>query len=422
VNQRLTTGRTWYVSSPVTSALPTVASGTFESLSYDEPSSSFLSNSSAFVVGKGYVSRVSADGNITFNGTLKTGNVPVTLSATGSTQTGFNLVGNPYPSYLDWTKVCDYTLDAGATHPNLSIMPTTTMWYRTKLGGVYSFWTVNGDNISCPSGANPQIPPMQAFWVRANAGGNLALTNAMRTHAPATDKLLKAPSSKNANKTLLRLQVSNGTNADETVVYFSSNASNALDKYDSPKMSNNNLEIPEIYTTVGTEQLVINGMNTILMDTPIGLGFVAGSANSFTIKANEISNFPTDVKVILKDNVTLTETDLTNGITSYQFSPEEVSGNRFSVIFKSSSVTTGVDASASDKVTMYVYQNAAKQLVVNSNENEGVVNVYSAIGQRLVNVNMSGKTTVIPNTLNAGVYYVQVQAAGNTKTQKVVVK
>jgi len=45
------------------------------------------------------------------------------------------------------------------------------MWYRTKTAGVYNFWTVNGDGVSSPNGASSLIPPMQAFWVRANAGG-----------------------------------------------------------------------------------------------------------------------------------------------------------------------------------------------------------------------------------------------------------
>jgi len=138
------------------------------------------------------------------------------------------------------------------------------------------------------------------------------LTNAMRSHAPATDMLLKAPAAKNTAKTLVRLQVNNGTNTDEAVIYLSANASNGLDAYDAPKMSNDNVDIPEIYTTVGAEQMVINAMNTIPMDTPIGLGFVPGNATSFSLTANEISNLPIGVKVILKDNITNEEMKLRN--------------------------------------------------------------------------------------------------------------
>jgi hypothetical protein len=71
------------------------------------------------------------------------------------------------------------------------------------------------------------------------------------------------------------------------------------------------------YTTAGTDKLVINGMNALPMNQEIRLGFIPGNASSFSIKANEISNLPVDVKVFLKDNATMAETDLTDGSTSY---------------------------------------------------------------------------------------------------------
>ncbi|MCX6308101.1 MAG: hypothetical protein NTY32_04430, partial [Bacteroidia bacterium] len=130
--------------------------------------------------------------------------------------------------------------------------------------------------------------------VRAVAGGGtLTLKNSMRLHESTTN-VLKAPSTRSIGDPLLRLQVSNGTNTDEAVIHFSENATNSLDDYDSPKMSNDNSAIPEIFTTVEGEKMVINGLNSIPMDQPIGLGFVPGNATSFTIKANEVTGLPSD--------------------------------------------------------------------------------------------------------------------------------
>jgi len=75
----------------------------------------------------------------------------------------------------------------------------------------------------------------------------------------------------------------------------------------------------QLYTTVGTEKLVINGMNSIQLDTPIGIGFVPGTASSFSIIANEVSNLPANVKVILRDYEKNTETDMTDGTAVYTF-------------------------------------------------------------------------------------------------------
>ena len=303
-------------------------------------------------------------------------------------------------------------------------MRSTTMWYRTKKLNqssqlVYQFWTVNGDGVSSPNGASSKIPPMQAFWVRANAGGGtLALTNAMRSHAPATDLLLKAPSSKNTANTLVRLQVNNGTNTDEAVLYVSSNASNGMDVYDAPKMSNNDGSIPEIYTTVGTEQMVINAMNTLSLNTPIGLGFVPGNASLFSLSANEISNLPAGVKLILKDNVTTTETDLTDGTSSYQFSPAVTSSDRFSVIFRSAGAVTNF-ATQQDN-SMIVYCNAPQQLAIICNDKTQVgstLSVYNAIGQKLLSQQLTGTTTQITGKFTPGVYMVKV----NNTTKKVII-
>lgn len=405
--------RTWYLTPPVASATP---SGMSIIKSYDEATYTWSSSLTTMNAKVGYqVVPALAANNISFTGALNTGNQNISLtSRTGiANKAGFNLIGNPYPSYLDWTLVT-------ANAANTALMRSTTMWYRTKSdAGTYNFWTVNGDGVVSPNGANSKIPPMQAFWVRANAGGGtLALTNDMRSHAPVADKLLKAPTAKNTANTLVRLQVSNGTNTDEAVLYFSANASNGLDSYDAPKMSNENAAIPEIYTTLGDEQIVINGMNTIPLDAPIGLGFVAGNASSFSLFANEVSNLPSGIKLILKDNVTNAETDLTDGIASYQFSPVLTSSDRFSVIFRTPGAVTSVENPHDNSIL--VYNNAPQQLTVICNDliNLGsMVSVYNALGQKLISQKQTSTSMQIAGKFIPGVYVVKV----NNTTKKVII-
>jgi trimeric autotransporter adhesin len=422
ISQYLTAGRNWYISNPMNTAVsPSVASGTITLNGYDETTvtngaGTWAVTTNPLAVGKGYVASVSTDGIITFTGTPNTGNtnIPLTSRTGTADKAGFNLIGNPYPSYLDWSLVVANTDNAAKLRSN-------TLWYRTrKLNQesqlVYQFQTVNGDGISVPNDGNAIIPPMQSFWVRAVAGVSspIVVTNAMRANPPASDKLLKAPAAKNNDRTLVRLQVSNGVNTDETVLYVSENALNDSDSYDAPKMSNGNINIPEIFTTLNSERLVINALNNIPTDTPIGLGFVSGSATSFSIKANEIANLPSDVKVILKDNVTLAETDLTDGVTSYEFSPETTSSDRFSVIFRSAGSTTNLYNS--DKHSTQIYVNEAGQIVIVSNE---VVkySIYNAVGQLIEYRKTTNDEHVVDRKLQTGVYLVKV----NNTTTKVVV-
>ena len=418
VQQYMTTGRNWYVSCPVTSSASSVLNLGTSVVSYNEPNASW-DTETALTPGKGYIS-VATTGTaapVTFSGTLNNGNIPVALTRTaGQTKEGFNLVGNPYPSYLIWN-------EATATAANT----LTTIWYRTKDAGVYAFYTYNPvSDIAAPStaGITAYIPPMQAFWVRVNSGGGtLSFSNAMRAHADVSTNMLKVKSSTQNTQQVLRLQVSNGTNSDETVVLFNPNASNLLDNYDSPKMSNTNKVIPELFTTIDNNELVINGLNSTETVSELPLGFRTGETNNFTIKAIQVSNFAPDMHIILRDIDQKTEQDITNG-TAYSFSSSETSSaGRFAVIFKSNSTTTGLHNNALSNVA--VYRNANNQILISCPEaliGNSSVTVFNAIGQTLLGSLVNSTKTVVGNNLTPGVYVVVFKSEAETVSRKVVIE
>jgi hypothetical protein len=264
---------------------------------------------------------------------------------------------------------------------------------------------------------------MQAFWVKTNTDGStLYFEDNMRSHAAGTNPL-KAPAAKNSELPLLRLQVSNGINVDEAVIYSYANATNGYDFYDSPKMMNNDAAIPEIYTTLNNQPIVINVMNSIPLDTEIGLGFVAGNATSFSMRANEISNLPSDVNVILKDyGNNGIETDLTDGVTTYEFSPATTTGDRFSIIFRTTGAVTGIPTAANDQ-NLLVYRNANNQIVVQIKgqlNDSYALDVYNSTGQKLASKQATAGITIM-DAPQSGVYFVTVKGNGNNTTKKVVI-
>jgi len=454
VQQYLASGRNWYISSPVSGATSNVfnaaaASNINKLYRYDEPNGSSATlnwpqisdNTTSLSVAKGYVANVDASllaatNGVTFTGgSLNTGNITTGLNSVpaltstpaAASYQGYNLVGNPYPSYLNAMTAIN---NAG----NLVIDPT--IWYRTQaVSSTYYFETVNtsgngvGTNNALTGTVTGYIPPMQAFWVHVVSGASspaLTFSNSMRSHAisvsgtPTT--LLKAPATKNAVQQTLRLKVSNGTNGDEAIVYFNSNASNDFDAYDSRKMSNNNPAIPEIYTTVGSEKLVINGMNSISANTELPLGFTTGQSNTFSIKASEFSNFDANTKVYLKDKLSGTEYDLTDG-TAYTFASDITStADRFSLVFKSAGVATSLNNASGDQVAL-IYKNANNQITVNCKgdiSDNAFISVYNALGQKLESKQITSTTTVIGKTFTSGVYVVTVNNGGKNTTKKVI--
>jgi hypothetical protein len=415
VNQYLGDARNWYITSPVSNAK---APAGYTYYQRDEVGASWttqpFSATNDFIAGKGYIAMPGSTGStLTFatetGGSLNTGNVTVALTK-GSTTTaiGYNLIGNPYPSHLAWTSAfVDDVTNATIIDP--------TIWIRTNSGssntGGWSFLTYNGHSgEAAPSTSllsGGIIPPMQAFWVKALKSDNLILDSKL-TRSHQSSNALKAPAAKSSDRQRIRLQVDNGTTTDEALIYFDKAASDALDRYDSPKFAETN-SVTQIFTTIGADKLVINGMNTINLETPIGLGFVPGSGTSFSIKANEISNLPADVKVILKDNVTLAETDLTDGVSTYSFSPEITSADRFSVIFRTSGATTGLNNYTDNSILTYYNNNHGLTIKTNNDKLIGsMVSVYNALGQQLISTKLSGVTMNIDFPYAPNVYFVRV--------------
>jgi hypothetical protein len=263
---------------------------------------------------------------------------------------------------------------------------------------------------------------MQAYWVRVNAeltSTNYTVTNTMREHIDNAGNKLKAP--KVDDTKLLRLLVSNGTNSDEAVVYFNNNASNAFDRYDSPKMFNSNTAIPEIYTQVGSDKLVINGMNAVPFDTELPLGFYAGVEGVYTLKANELLNLE-NVQIILKDGVT--EFDLSNG-NAYEFNSAVVNNNsRFSLIFRTSGSANGLDNTKLDTSTS-AFVNANGELVIKTSaplSANANVAIFNAIGQKISSQPITTGMSISNVSRTAGVYWVKLTSDGEVVTRKVVVK
>ena len=431
VNQAITeTNRNWYVSVPVAGILASdITLSGAKIVKRNEATVSWDDVTGSLTAGLGYIAVGSSTGGSTtwsLAGNLNSGQVQVDVTNSGASFTGFNLLGNPYPSYLNWEQV----LNLNSTNATL-LQPT--IWYRTASynSGTskfdYTFNTYNSTGrMSTPSGTTGYIPPMQAFWVRANSGGKVIFTNDMRSHGNGVSNMLKVPSANNTTQQVLRLQVSNGTNVDETVIYTNTNASNGLDAFDSPKMSNNSASIPEIFTTAGTEKLVINGMNGVTPNQEIPLGFTTGQSNAFSIKATEVSNFDAGTQIILNDNQTNTQWNLSDG-SAYNFSSDITSSNtsRLSIVFKAPSITTGNITNDSESNSMLVYRNADNLITINCVKGiTGHTNasVYNAIGQKLEEKILTSSITVLDNSFTAGVYVVSVTTNGKTSTQKVVIK
>jgi biopolymer transport protein ExbD len=246
----------------------------------------------------------------------------------------------------------------------------------------------------------------------------LTFTNTMRDHANPTGVTTTIMKAKQEKQAIARVKINGNAGNDEAILYFNANASNSYDNYDSPKMFESvSAAIPEIYTQIGSEKLVINGMNTVPYETEIPVGFITKQAGDFTISANELSNFEAGTRVLLLDkNYPNVETELTTG-TVYNFSAPVTAANtnRFSLLFRAPGASTGFNSA--EKLNAQVYVNAANQIVISASE-KASYSIYNAVGMLVENGQTTGKLQTVNCKLQTGMYVVKV----NNETRRVIIK
>jgi M6 family metalloprotease-like protein len=408
----LPTGKNWYISSPVANAKSSsvLSPATNFLWSFDATNRSWLKITDPETTLPnltGYIARVGNNGPISFTGTaFNNGNLNIPTLAQDADR--FALVGNPYPSYLNWDLV-------HSASSNLS----TTIWYRTKNDvNAYVFDTYNksgaiGTNNNKQGAVTKFIPPMQAFWVRTNSGtSNIVTNNTMRSHQ--SGRLLKGESS------LIRLTAGNDEATDETVIYLHPQASSELDEYDSPKRMNNTTAVPDFYSIINNSALTINGLNSTTTPTTVSLGFSSLVAGKYTLALNEILGLFKQKNIVLEDKVTGTLHDL-KAEPTYTFQAlSSDAKNRF--VLHISETTTHIQAIDETLNVAVSYTNDVISVVFNEYENQkGTITVFNSLGQKMLGQNLSGQVTEIRPNFSPGIYLIKVNTGAQAISRKIFV-
>ena len=361
----------------------------------------------------GYVARMGSTQTITFNEVdqnihFNTGNQSASgLTRTGTTAVnrGYNLVGNPYPSTVSWD-------DASRT--NLE----TTLWYRTHQGTTMLYDTYNssgmvGTNNNGSGAVTGAIPPTQAFWVRVNADGNtgsLSFDNADRSHGS-----LAGIYKTEAEEGTIRMSVSNGSVSDETILLFNAAAQDGFDDFDSQKFWAG-ASVPQLYTTVGTDSLVINGLSSTLTNPTVPLGVKLPTQGNYSLNANSIS--------VIGENVHLEDTYLgifqdLNVEPNYAFTSAAGNiGDRFVLHFGMAAV--GIEDGQAMNSRVYTSNGNQLNIILSENTEKGSVEVLDMTGRVVYTSNLNALRSTINLNASTGVYLIRVETEKGTDTHRVI--
>lgn len=343
-----------------------------------------LANSETLQSGRGYsifvrgnIDPVLSAGSALWDvrGTINSG--LVTLPTT-FTVDGWNLVGNPYPSTIDWdaggwTKTlinnAIYMRDNGLASPV----------FATYIAGV-------GTN-----GGTRYIPSGQAFWVQgSSAVTSLQVTEAVKVAGTQTTFFHEG-----TIPDLLRIALKKGSISDEIVIRFHENATNEFDSdYDANKYDNPTINLSSLLSN--DTRLAINTLGPLSCSAQISLDLKNTDPGFYQLDFSEFESFGEDVAINLIDNYTTIVTDvkvdesydfeITNDVASF-------GSNRFAVSFTSSPINTALNISTTD---ICVGSDAQVTLVGSEND----VSYFASMNGTTISNMVNGTGSEIILTIN----------------------
>lgn len=360
--------------------------------------------------GKGWATKSNDAGgsDVVFMGDLHDGDVTIGISNVGN---GYNLVGNPYPTYLYGNSTADNTNNFLTVNSSL-IDGTIWLWDSTN-----SAWITKNQS----DGAY-HINPLQGFFVKATSDGNLSFTEAMQTHNSNSDNFLRPTN----GRFEIDLSIASGKlNRTTSIRYIDGKTTSFDNGYDSNIFGGYSSKL-EVYTGIVSdgsgEKLAIQSLpNENYEDMVIPVGVTAEVDAEITFTA-EALNVPSGYKVYLEDRLNNTFTRLDEATSEYTTAVSETSTDgRFYIHAKSSALSA--DTELLNSVSIYKSDTAALR-IVGLSQGKASVKIYNVLGKQVMssNFNATGvKELNLPN-LSKGVYIVQLKTETGTLNKKIVLE
>ncbi|SNR16675.1 lamin tail domain-containing protein [Tenacibaculum jejuense] len=336
---------------------------------------------------------------LVFKGNMYTSADAISVS-TGS-RNDFNLVGNRYTGYLD--------SDLFLTNiSNTPVLAEQTIW----------LW--NGTEYITKNMADPiKIAPTQGFFIKAGITADVAINPAMLTHNNTNTFLRQSP------KSSFELFTESDNKKSSTKVFYIDGKTKGFDNgFDSRifgGVENNFAVYTELLNNNDGRKLAIQTLPNQNYDTmviPVGLTAEAGKKITFSVLE---SNLPTGIDVYLEDRknnlfINLSEN---NHVVTLQ---EAANGmGQFYVHTTASRLNNEEFDNGIQNIS--IYSSANKELNINGLQTNANLQVFSLLGEELVETKIvSGNSKVNLSTLANGIYIVKLNTESGNITKKIILE
>jgi len=346
-------------------------------------------------VGKGYSVQMNQPQTALFAGVLNSSPITLTLAkqnpGVDPSRVGWNLLGNPFTSAIDWD-LTDHSAIDGSVYA----------WNGTQ----YVSW--NGGIGALTDGI---IPAENGFFARTTVdAATLSIPLASRVHSSAGYY-------KSTLANVLELTAEGNGNSDKTFIHFNDQASADFDnQFDAYKLTGI-ADAPQLYSTTTAGKLSINEL-PLSGNEVVALGFSSNTEGIYTLQASGTENFASSVPVYLKDILLNVIQDLKiNPVYSFSYQPGETE-NRFELIFLE---TTGVNEAQNMGISIFSFDNTT--VIGNAGLLTGTISISDITGRKLHIEKLNAQAeTRIQLKVGTGIYLVQVQTENGSVSAKVFIR
>ncbi|MBK7173121.1 MAG: T9SS type A sorting domain-containing protein [Bacteroidales bacterium] len=319
---------------------------------------------------------------------------------------GWNLIGNPYPCYLDWQQD-----DPSALGWQRNCIAKAIYYPDPSGSGNYSVYLPGSDLISINNGSR-YIAPMQGFFVKARQQGQ---TGTVKVNKNAVASI-NENSTIDLGQSSLKFKVEGNGRSDESIIRFNSSSSFDFDDdYDAYKISGST-DAPSIFTnlTDGTK-LAVNTMPSLSSSMEIPIGFLASAEEEFKLTVTGNSNFEFRYPITLEDKSTKTFTDLRKD-SVYVFNHSMLNDPmRFVLHFD---LVAGNDEVNTQIPNIILTQGNIK--ITGLEHQNSLVEVFSLEGKQLLQYEGSGQSELLIPFTGHGIFIVKVTSKTTSHAKKLI--
>jgi len=397
-------------------------------MQYNESNDKFIvTNDLTFLTGKGYAIRAenvlpnSYSKTYSFVGVLNNGDVssPILNRSAGGDK-GYNLVGNPYPSNIDFDLF--HSLNASKIYAT-AFFWTNNQYEPQQLGSGYSgnnyaIYNITGGvpatydegNTNYSTAPNGKIKVGQGFIVQSKVAGALDFKNSIRI----TDEGTFYQKTSNKNRFWLAMKSPNNLVNTILIGYVPGATNNFETDFDGELFA---VGSDSFYSVLGAKKLAIQGRgDNFYLEDVVVLGNVFSVNGTYTIKLQKPEgNFNGNQTIYLRDKLLNKYINMSNA-ESYTFEATKGTDNtRFEIVYKNGALATN-----ENKKSEFLVYKDGQDFVIRSSNKLGKIEVFDISGRLMKAFTTTHTTARIDiSSFSNGIFLIKAENSGDIRTKKI---